>query len=153
VRYAKSDLEVLRVLREKDQLRGTAYFELHPDELPKPFACWLDGSIFIRDAGFDFFVECFRAASDAFDYFGFARFDSIQIESLIRNLSAFSASIEASCSRDVVFGRYNSNFTRDSWDAVETEDLRVPVKETATQLLAFVRAAQFAGKPLWVLGM
>jgi len=55
--YATHDLDVFRLLRSKEQLEGTAYFELHPGELPEPFACWLEGSLFLKDAGFDFFVK------------------------------------------------------------------------------------------------
>ena len=140
--YTNEDLDAFQLLRAKEQLNGTAYFELHPGEPPEPFACWLDGSLFIKDAGFDFFVECFYAAHEAFDYFAFERFDASQIDALIRHLSVFTAELTVGCGREVVFTKYNSLFSRRIWDSVETEALRSAVAEAGGGLCTFLRTIQ-----------
>ena len=151
--YAKQDLDVFRLLRDKEQLDGTAYFELHHGELPEPFACWLDGSLFVRDAGFDFFVECFHRANPKWDYFSFEPFDTAQVDVLSADMGTFAAGLTAGCGRDAVFARYNSLFKRDIWTDVDTDMLRGAVLEAASGLQAWLREVQRSGKVLWALGM
>jgi hypothetical protein len=151
--YANHDLDVFRLLRSKEQLNGTAYFELHPGELPEPFACWLDGSLFVRDAGFDFFVECFHGANPKWDYFSFESFDLAQVEALSADIGSFAAGLTPGCGREAVFARYNSLFKKDIWNDVDTDLLRGAALATASDLRAWLREVQLSGKVLWFLGM
>ena len=57
--YTADDLVLFEPLFEVSQRDGTAYFEFHPAELPKTKACWLPGSLLLRNAAFDSFAECF----------------------------------------------------------------------------------------------
>jgi hypothetical protein len=151
--YLASDLGVLSIIRDPKRLEGTSYFELHPGEPPEPYACWLPGSVFVRDAGFDFFVECFEKANPAFDYFAFERFDSAQQRVLVEQLDQFIEQLQPGCARGAVFGRYSSLFKQDIWDAVNTEALREAVRQAAQELREFVAETQTKLKPLWVMGM
>src|SRR5947199_1057009 len=80
--YSSDDLSVFNLLRDARELEGTAYFELHPHDLPEQHGCWLEGSLFVQDAGFDFFTGCCHRVHPEFDYFAFVRFDRAQIQAL-----------------------------------------------------------------------
>lgn len=151
--YSEGDLDVFAILLSSENCEGTAYFELHPGDLPQPFACWLDGSIFIRDAGFDFMVDCFSRANPKFDYFAFERFDLAQIEALCLELNAFLQTLVPGCQRDELFARYKSICSRDIWIDVATEPLRVAVSRAVAGILEFVQQTHAEQKALWVLGM
>ncbi len=151
--YGPDDLGMFVNLRDKVLLEGTAYFELHPGELPEPFACWLDGSLFVKDAAFDFSVTCFERANPKFDYFAFECFERVQIDVLLRELSTFTSDLVPGCSRDVVFSRYSSLFKPSIWDGVATEKLRAAVLRATDEMTSFIdRSCPPAGR-LWVLGM
>jgi hypothetical protein len=134
--YSEDDLAVFTVLG-KAELHGTAYFELHAGELPEPFACWLEESIFIRDAGFDFLVECFCRANKKFDYFAFEPFDASQIDKLVDELTLFLETLSPGCSRDVVFSQYSSLFTQSIWEEVGTDNIRVALAAATRHILEF----------------
>jgi hypothetical protein len=151
--YTPQDLDVFLALRDQEQLKGTAYFELHPGDLPEPFACWLPGSLFMKDAGFDFFVACFERANPSFNYFAFEKFEASQIAALLDHLLGFVVELTLERSRDVVFSRYNSVFTADIWDGVGTQELRAAVLVGAQELAAFIRESCPGNRCLWVLGM
>jgi hypothetical protein len=151
--YRPEDIDLFALIRDKTRLEGTAYFELHAGELPEPEACWLEGSLFIRDAAFDFFVECFHRSNPGFDYFAFERFEPPQIELLIEELSLLLSELAPRCSRDVVFSRYNSLFDRKIWDGVDTEALRSAVVSASEGILTFTRQARSDNRCMWVLGM
>jgi hypothetical protein len=151
--YSDCDLALFAILRRTSDLDGTAYFELHPGEVPEPFACWLEGSIFIRDAGFDFVADCFARANSKFDYFAFERFDAAQLETLSGELGSFLQVLEPGCQRDTVFARYESLFSREVWKDVATDPLREAVSRATVSILEFVQQTRAAQKPLWVMGM
>lgn len=152
-KYTSEDLDAFRLLHDKEHLDGTAYFELHPGELPEPYACWLDGSLFVRDAGFDFFVGCFHAANSKWDYFESEPFDTAQSRVLAQEIGAFAATLTTGSGRDAIFARYGSPFGRDMWAEVDTDMLRGAVQEAASGLEDWIRNVQRSGEVLWVLGM
>lgn len=151
--YAATDLKVFKPLFDPGELEGTSYFELHPKELPRTNACWLPGSFFLRDAGFDFFAECFYCASPAFDYFSFQRFGQAEIVALLSELEAFVDDLRGEPVRAKVFSKYSSIFTPDIWSAVPTEPLKSSVIQTGTAMLTFVKQETARSECLWVLGM
>lgn len=151
--YGVQDLDVFVLQRDKDRLDGTAYFELHPGELPEPMACWLPGSLFVKDAAFDFFVGCFERANSRFDYFAFERFEREQVDLLRQELSNLIPDLTPGCSREALFSRYNSLFGTRIWDGLDTEDLRQAVVRTAEGISSFIEGARAEGQCLWVLGM
>src|SRR6185369_5636932 len=108
--YTKEDLIVFEPLYDPAARNGTAYFELHPYELPKTNACWLPGSMFLRDAAFDFFVECFQSASESFEYFSFVRFRSRDISHLIKELNIYLDTLKTTPTREQLFAKYASIF-------------------------------------------
>lgn len=144
-------LNNLELIRDKAKLEGTCYFEFHPRELPAKTACWLDGSVFISDAGFDFFVRCFERASPNFDYFSFVRFGRSEIERLLSELSEFCTALTPGCSRELLFSR--GHFTAESWSGVETESLRLALVAAASGIRDFVQTATKETGCLWVPGM
>lgn len=151
--YDASHLTFFELIRDKSRLEGTAYFELHQGELPGEFSCWLDDSVFLRDAAFDFFVDCFHRANPRFDYFAFERFCRPEIEAVRVNLANFSSSLVPGCSRDAVFAMYSSLFSMDIWDSVDTELLRAAVVSSANEMIDFVGDAEKKDLVLWVIGM
>ena len=151
--YKSNDLGIFVPVRDKQRLEGTAYFELHPGELPKRFACWLPGSLFVKDAAFDFFVTSFEHANPKFDYFAFERFSRAQIDVLLGELATFTSELVPECSREVVFSRYSSIFPPDIWDDVGTEILRSSVVRAANEMTSFIRGSCDKDECLWVLGM
>jgi hypothetical protein len=151
--YVRADLTVFRLLRSKNELEGTAYFELHPGEPPEPFACWLDGSAFMQDAGFDFFVGCFERANARFDYFAFEPFDEAAILCLEADLVRLTSTLKPGCAREEVFSRYSSLFSQSIWDEVPTEELRAAVATASSEIHTFVAGARLKGVRLWVMGM
>jgi len=132
---------------------GTSYFEFHPRELPKTNACWLPGSLFLRDAAFDFFVECFQRASASFDYFSFVRFGSNEIRRLIEELTIYLDSLKSAPTREQLFANYASIFTDDIWSGVPTQPLSEAVLNTGRTLRRFVRSNTKESACLWILGM
>jgi hypothetical protein len=152
--YAEGDLSLLDLFYDVKDLEGTAYFELHPGELPSNSACWLRGSLFIRDAGFDFFEKCFQQANPAFDYYSFVRFDPGHVARLKEALSTLVGTLESDLpSRTAVFSCYVSLLPAALWDVVELETLCKAVRLTGTGILDFLQKRVGPSTPLWVLGM
>ena len=151
--YSEDDLDLFAIVRDKQDLDGTAYFELHPGEVPEPIDFWLEGSIFIRDAGFDFVVHCFSRANPKFDYFASERFSSAHLDALSLELNAFLQTLQPGCPRDAVFATYESIWSRDIWKEVGTEPLRDAVSRMTAGIRDFVERSREERRPLWVLGM
>jgi len=151
--YGIEDLSAFVPLSRPEARDGTSYFEFHPKELPRPHACWLQGSFFVRDSAFDFFAECFHAASEPFDYFSFQRFGEAEIERLIQELGAFLDGIATEPTRELLFSRYASIFTPDIWTGVETKDLVPAVRQCGEKMREFIQSNTKESKCLWVLGM
>jgi hypothetical protein len=152
--YRASDLGLFTLLRDPTLREGTAYFEFHPAELPEPFACWLEGSIFMRDAAFDFFAECFHSATSGFDYFSFQRFDQGDISRLLLELDTFLSTIESKIpTREVLFAKYASLFTKDIWSELDTSILAPAVAVAGRELRGYIAERTKDSKCLWVLGM
>src|SRR5688572_22855673 len=110
--YRTEDLLVFDVFGEKSRLKGTSYVEFHPRDLPDECACWLDGSVFIRDAGFDFFSECFYSAIPEFDFFSFTKVSGSRLSALGDELRSFLVLCKNG-DRTVLFSRYASLFSAD----------------------------------------
>jgi hypothetical protein len=151
--YSLEHLSFFEPPTDSNSRDGTAYFELHPKELPEPHACWLAGSFFLRDAAFDFFAECFHSAHESFDYFSFQRFGEREIDRLLNALEGFLHELESQPSRDVVFSRYASLFTVDIWADVDTSALASAVFKCGNDMQRFVASKTRDSKCLWVLGM
>ncbi len=151
--YGIVDLSVFAPLSGPEARDGTSYFEFHPKELPRPHACWLPGSFLVRDAAFDFFAECFHAASESFDYFSFQRFGEAEIGRLIQELGNFLDGIVTEPTREFLFSRYASIFTPDIWAEVETKDLAPAVRQCGEKMRDFIQSNTKESKCLWVLGM
>lgn len=154
MRYNPSDLGLFKLLRDPAQRDGTAYFEFHPAELPEPRACWLDGSLLMRDAAFDFFAGCFQAALPTFDYFAFSRFGEGDIARLLAELDAYLASVESNVTPlDALFARYASVFTQDIWADIEPTILAPVVAVAGHALRTYIAEQTRDSRCLWVLGM
>ena len=151
--YTTEDLIVFAPLFDPSARNGTSYFEFHPSELPKTNACWLPGSMFLRDAAFDFFVECFHSASQSFDYFSFVRFGSKDIRCLIDELTIYLDSLKAAPTREQLFAKYASIFGDEIWSGVATEPLADAVVNAGKTLRRFVRSNTKESACLWILGM
>jgi len=151
--YQLSDLGVFDVISDKSLLDGTNYFELHPKEVMASNACWLAGSVFIRDAGFDFFCVCFERSIPDFDYFAFARVVQPHLGHLAAELRTFLHQCRTTADRLILFSRYSSLFTVDIWDQVETEHLRRSIIAAGQNIERFVMAAGKDSGVLWVMGM
>jgi hypothetical protein len=151
--YTADDLIVFEPLFDSSQRDGTAYFEFHPAELPEPNACWLSGSLLLRDAAFDFFAECFQRTKHSFDYFSFVRFGSRDIKRLIDELTIYITTLNGGPTRQQLFSNYASIFPEDIWSGVPTEPLADAVLNAGTILRRFVRSETKESACLWVLGM
>lgn len=151
--YCAEDLVVFEPLLDPGQREGSCYFELHPKELPRKYACWLPGSFLLRDSAFDFFSECFHRADKDFDYFAMQRLDEGEIGALCKELEAFIAEVEVCSTREVVFSRYASLFGNSIWSEVEPNLLAAAISSTGRRLLEFITANTKESKCLWVLGM
>lgn len=151
--YTSEDLELLEPLLNPEQRDGTAYFELHPNELPYPHACWLPGSFFLHEAAFDFFSKCFQAACASFDQYAFQRFGEEELIRLVSELESFLLEITNSTSRERLFSRYASMFRPETWDGLDTNILAPKVYECGEKMLSFVKSNTQESKCLWVLGM
>lgn len=151
--YSSEDLGLFEPLLDPSAREGTAYFELHPKELPEPYACWLAGSLLLQDAAFDFFAGCFRAAYPSFDYFSFQRFGREEISALCLEMASYIAQLGPDVSRDPLFSRYESIFSRDIWAEVPTTPLAAAIKACGEQTLSFITANTKESGCLWVLGM
>jgi len=153
VPHIASDLTAFEVIRDKSLLTGSNYFELHPKEVLVANACWLDGSIFIRDAGFNFFCACFERAAPDFDYFAFTRIVPPQLETLAIELRNYLDVCRATSDRTALYSCYPSNFRIDTWDQIEIEPLRSSIIEAGDNIERFVLAARKDTGVLWVMGM
>ena len=144
---------MFEVFEDKSRLEGTNYVELHPREIPQQYACWLDGSAFIRDAGFDFFAECFYKTVPGFDYFSFTRVTGPHLVALGQEIRLFTSSCREVSDRRLLFSRYASLFSTNIWDEVPDELLRTSLIK-AGGMIEDVRArAELTSGVLWVLGM
>ena len=151
--YTVDDLILFEPLFDPSARDGTAYFEFHPNELPAENACWLPGSLLLRDAAFDFFAECFHNASDSFDYFSFVRFGSSEISRLIDELTVYLGSLNGCPTREQLFAKYASIFTAEIWAGVATQPLAEAVLGTGEKLREFVGSRTKESACLWILGM
>jgi hypothetical protein len=153
MRYTTTDLVLFEPLFDLAQRESSSYFELHPKELSHPQACWVQGSLLLRDAAFDFFSGCFHAADKNFNDFGFQRFEQGHIQVLCQELSAFSQQLALNPTRDVLFSRYASMVNADIWSDISTEALAQAVLRCGEQMLDFIATNTRQSKCLWVLGM
>ncbi|MBW8873966.1 MAG: hypothetical protein JF614_03310 [Acidobacteria bacterium] len=151
--YSSDDLSVFNLLHDVHELEGTAYFELHPHDLPEQHGCWLEGSLFVQDAGFDFFTGCCHRVHPEFDYFAFVRFDRAQVHALGAELSSFVAELVPGASRETVFSRYTSIFGKEIWKDVDTDRLRLAVAAAGAGIRSFIETSTKESGCLWVLGM
>jgi len=151
--YKTEDLSHFDLIVDLSSLDGTSYFEFHPKELPHEHTSWNEGSLFIRDAGFDFFSKCFELANPAFDYFAFERFNQTHIDKLLEELSAYSLELQTSSSREVLFSRYAGLFNKDIWNDVDTNDLKTRVLDASKGIQKFVQQETAISRCLCVLGM
>lgn len=151
--YPVETLRSLRPLLDPEDREGTAYFELHPAELPHPGACWLQGSLFMQDVAFDFFIRCFEAVRPSFDHFSSERFGRDELARLTIELDAYLGDLAGQPSRELVFSRFDSVFTPDLWKGFETEVLASALRSAGRTLRGFVAEAGRTSGCLWVLGM
>jgi hypothetical protein len=151
--YGQQDLWMFVPLSNPADRVDTSYFEFHPNEILELPACWLEGSLIIKDAAFDFFSECFHSASESFDYFAFQRFGEAEIARLLSEIDSFLGDIEGEPSREKVFSRYASLFTLDIWSEIDTQVLADRVRDCGVALRSFICAKTQASKCLWVMGM
>lgn len=151
--YTLADLDVFVPLTVEDPRDGTAYIELHPRERASDHECWLEGSMLVRDAAFDFFVECFHAADPDFDYFAFQRLCAVDIQRLATNLQTFLSGLSSGVDRTFLFSNYNSLFGTEIWDELETSTLAPAVRNCGERMQRFVADQTRDTQCLWVLGM
>lgn len=151
--YSMKDLIIFEPLYDPSMCKGTSYFEFHPKELPSSPSCWLPGSMFLRDAAFDFFVECFYDSKNSFDYFSFVRFGSNDIDGLIEELTIYLNILKASPTREQLFSKYSSIFNDEIWTDIPTEPLAKAVLNAGILLRRFIRSETKGSACLWVLGM
>jgi|GEM_PF-6675022 len=151
--YVFDDLSLFDIHSGDGPREGTAYIELHAGELPEDHACWLPGSIIIRDAAFDFVTDCFYSAHPAYDYFDFVRFETSHIQALRTELSGLLATLRPGASRDQVFAKYTSLFSAEIWKDVPTDALRDRVAREIIEIESFAAKAEEDFGILWVLGM
>ena len=151
--YTESELDVFDVLPGTAPREGTAYIELHAGELPQEFACWLPDSVVVRDAGFDFVTECFYKSHPGYDYYAFVRFDTSKIAALRSELETLLKSLVPDAERDTLFARYASIYSRDIWDEVPTEPLRLAICREIRGLLEYLEHSENTCGVAWVLGM
>ena len=151
--YTTEDLILFEPMYDPSARNGTAYFELHPCELPKTNACWLPGSMFLRDAAFDFFVECFHSASESFDYFSFVRYGPRDISRLIDELNIYLDGLKTAPTREQLFAKYSSIFDDEIWSGVATQPLAEKVLNAGKAVRRFVRSRTKESGCLWILGM
>lgn len=109
--------------------------------------------MFLRDAAFDFFVECFHSASEAFDYFSFVRFGPRDISRLIDELSIYLDSLKTAPTREQLFAKYSSIFDDEIWSGVATQPLAEKVLNAGKELRRFVSSKTKESGCLWILGM
>jgi hypothetical protein len=151
--YGIDDLSLLRPVLSPEECDGTSYFEFHPAELPAPDAHGLAGSLFLTDVAFDFYAECFYAASASFDYFASQRFDAVDIARLERELDGFVGALRRDPTHATLFSRYSSVFGQEIWSGIDVAVLADAVAATGASLRDFVRAHGGESGCLWVLGM
>ncbi len=132
---------------------GSHYFELHPNELPTPTSCWLPGSLFVRDAAFDFFANCFHGASETFNYFSFQRFATNEIDYLKVMLDSYLKDIKHDTARGQLFSRYASVVDCAVWDDIDTKALTAAVYQCGQTMRGFIELHTRRSQCLWVLGM
>jgi hypothetical protein len=140
-------------LIDSSRCADTAYFELHPKELPTPDASWLPGSLFVKDAAFDFFAQCFAFANESFDYFAYQRYDATQIEALKVALDDYLKDIKYDTAHGQLFSRYASVVNRSAWDDVDPKALTASVYQCGQTIRAFVELHSRTSPCLWVLGL
>ena len=151
--YTAEHLSFFIPLTDKSKCDGTAYIELYPADRSEDDPCWLDGSLFVKDAAFDFVTECFYGANQDFDYFAFVRFSPSQIVRLLQEIRSFGSELSGNPGRNVVFSRYSSLFSRDTWSEVPEAELARRLHSLLIDMEQFIAAKTAKSKCLWVLGM
>ncbi len=151
--YTAADLVVFNPLVNPPQRAGNQYFELHPNELPSVGARSLPGSLFIRDAAFDFYAACFHSASESFNYFSFQRFDASQIEHLKLALDHYLKDLKDDTARGQLFSRYASVVSPTLWNNIETRTLTAAAFHCGQTIRAFIELRTRQSGCLWVLGI
>ena len=151
--YTLDDLSAFTPLLDPEKRDSTSYIELHPSELPEPHACWLTGSFLLKDSAFDFFTESFYRADPDFDYYSFQKLDEFEIHVLLSDIASFISSLRDSPTREILFSRYTSLFSKEIWSEVPIEALACAVISCGEELHKFITNETKQSKILWVLGM
>jgi len=151
--YTPDDLALFKPILDLEAREGSCYFEFHPKEILNPPSCWIEGSLLITDAAFDFISELFYSVDPEFDYFSFQRFDGTKIDKLCGELEKFIHKLESDDSRPIAFCAYSSLFSDDIWSGVPTDQLNSAIRGCASSLLQFIRENTKESRCLWVFGM
>lgn len=147
------DLQVLKILRDKNALDGTAYFEFHPKILKSEYSVWNDGSIYLAESGFDFFSECFHKSNREFHSSGRCKYNGEEIDLLTSEIEDFMQAIKKQPTRTSLFSGHSGFTERAVWDHINEACIREALTSTGKGLIKFFKNAKNESGILWVLGM
>jgi hypothetical protein len=146
-------LSLFTPITDRALLKGTTYFELHQGELPRRNACWLEGSLFITDAAFNFFEGCFEKAINGFDYFSFNRVTPMEVEKLDEEVTHFLATLNGMKQRETIFSRNLWDNAFEIWRPVGTDVLQKAVLNCGKAIRDYVSETRRNRVALHVLGL
>lgn len=147
------DLQVLKILRDKNALDGTAYFEFHPKILKSEDSVWNEGSIYLAESGFDFFSECFHKSNREFQYSGRCKYNEEEIDLLTSEIEEFMQAIKEHSTRASLFSRHSDFTEKAMWDHIDETRTREALASTGKDLIKFLKKAKNDSGIVWVLGV
>jgi hypothetical protein len=84
-------MEPLCLIRDKQQLRGTCYFEFLPGKYKGQ--CWNEGSVFLPEEVFSYLEQVIRRHESRFDHYAFTAIRRPTWEKIIADLERLTAKI------------------------------------------------------------
>jgi hypothetical protein len=93
-------MDEIRLIRARNELRDTLYFELLPGGYLGE--CWNEASAFVAEEAFTLLERLIRWHVPSFDHYAFAEVPREQWLPLLQNLTQFAAELEAAGTFDEV---------------------------------------------------
>jgi hypothetical protein len=86
------DPSIYRVFKSRADFRGSDVFELFPGEFTGKW--WNEGSVYIREEGFEPFNALVRSVAPNFDWYGETRLRGAQLERFLAGLDDFAQGVQ-----------------------------------------------------------
>lgn len=138
-----------RVYRARSEFRGTDVFEIFAGEMADKVTFWNQGSVYVREQGFEPFARMMQRVLPHFEWYDFNRLNQHQARQLLKLLDHAANTITAAkSSGDLLQVDYRILVTAENFTVRKAQLTRM-----VADLSAVVETAVRRRCSLWVLGL